>query len=152
MGRVQVAVEAPGTVAAAEALWMDTRRWPSFVDGLAHVARVDEPWPEPGGRLLWDSRPGGRGRVVERVLERRPGEGQTVGVEDERLEGEQSVSFAPGPEGVTVSLALDYRLKQGGPVRAVVDALFIRRALGDSLRRTAVRFARELAAEAEGLR
>ena len=152
MGRVQVSVEAPGTVAAAEALWLDTRRWPSFVDGLAHVANVHEPWPEAGGRLAWDSRPGGRGRVAERVLERRAGEGQKVRVEDERLEGEQTVAFARGPEGVTITLELDYRLKQGGPVRAVVDALFIRRALGDSLRRTAVRFARELAADLEGLR
>jgi hypothetical protein len=50
---------------------------------------------------------------------------------------------------VEISLALDYTLKGGGPLRPFTDFLFIRRAISDSLRRTVTRFARELRADAE---
>ena len=45
-------------------------------------------------------------------------------------------------------LRLDYELSSGGPLRVVADALFIRRALRDSLRRTVHRFAVEAEEEA----
>ena len=51
-----------------------------------------------------------------------------------------------------MALELDYELKQSGPVRALVDLLFIRRAVRDSLRRTLARFSREVSAELELLR
>jgi hypothetical protein len=39
------------------------------VDGLGHVFKVDEGWPRaPGAVAIWDSKPGGRGRVLERVV------------------------------------------------------------------------------------
>ena len=149
MGRTRVALDLPGSVAEAEALWYDTDRWPSFVDGFGHVVSRDEGWPGAGATLVWDSLPNGRGRVVERVVAQAPGDGQTVQVEDPRLRGRQTVAFAPVEDEVTISLALEYQLEQAGPLRAVVDALFIRRALRDSLRRTLVRFARELEADRE---
>ena len=136
MSRARVRTEMVGTVRGAEALWYDLRRWPAFVDGFGHLAKQDEEWPRAGARIVWDSRPGGRGRVVEQVAEYREGEGQRSDVEDERLTGTQEVTFEEASDGVVVTLGLDYRLKQRGPLRIVTDALFIRRAIADSLRRT----------------
>ena len=134
---------------AAEALWYDTSRWGSFVDGFAHVARLEGDWPAAGAQLTWDSRPHGRGRVIERVLWQKPGEGQGVEVEDERLAGRQTVRFEELEDGVGIELELDYRLKRTNPLTPLVDVLFVRRALAASLRRTLERFDRELAAEGD---
>lgn len=152
MGRVRVSVDVPGPILGAEELWYDRDRWSSFIDGFGHVARIDAGWPAEGATLVWDSRPGGRGRVVERSVAYEVRSGQTAEVEDERLRGTQTIGFAALEDGVEVTLALEYQLKDSGPLRAVVDVLFIRRALGDSLRRTLARFARELAADRELLR
>ena len=149
MGRARAEIEAPGRLTAAEALWYDSRRWATFVDGFGHLAKLDEGWPREGS-VVWDSHPGGRGRVVERVARYAAGDGQDLEVEDEKLTGTQSVRFAAaGEDRVRVSLELRYRLKRSYPFVEVVDALFIRRALRDSLARTLRRFAIELAAERE---
>ena len=92
---------------------------------------------------MWESRPGGRGRVVERVTAYETRSGQTLAVEDERLLGTQRVSFEPGPDGVEVALELEYELKERNPFTPLTDALFIRRALRDSMKRTLLQFARE---------
>jgi hypothetical protein len=63
------------------------------------------------------------------------------------MRGTQRVAFTPLEDGVEVTLALDYQLKQGSIVRPLLDILFIRRALRDSLRRTLARFDRELEEE-----
>jgi len=149
VGRVQVQIVADGRLTDAEALWYDTSRWPTFVDGFGHVVGVDPGWPREG-TVTWDSRPGGRGRVLERVVRYTAGDGQDAEVEDERITGTQSVRFAPYPEGgVGVALELRYQLKRAFPGSALVDAIFIRRAMRDSLARTLRRFAIELAAERE---
>jgi uncharacterized membrane protein len=148
MGRARAAIEVGGSVEDAEALWYDLQRWPTFIDGFARVVRSDG-WPAGGGTLVWDSTPAGRGRVVEHVTAQVDGEGQTAEVEDPRLSGTQTVAFSPLENGVGVTLALDYKLKQGGPLRALADLFFIGRAMRDSLRRTLVRFARELESGAE---
>jgi hypothetical protein len=147
MGRVRASIELPGLASEAEALWYDTRRWPTFVDGLHHVDRVTGDWPQAGSGVAWDSVPGGRGRVHERVTGYAPREGQTSEVEDERIRGTQRVSFAPSTDGVTVTVELRYRLKQ--PAMALMDFLFIRRPQRESLERTLRRFAIELATERE---
>jgi hypothetical protein len=152
MGRVRVGLDVPGSMAEAECLWYDVQRWPAFVDGFAHVVRREDAWPREGATLVWDSLPNGRGRVVERVTAYAQGRGQTAEVEDPRLHGTQTVAFESLDDGVGVTLALEYRLKQSGPLRAVTDVLFIRRAIRDSLRRTLVRFTRELASDREELR
>ena len=152
MATVRAQLDFEGTPAEAEALWFDLDRWPSFVDGFGHLGRVEANWPDAGGRLVWDSLPKGRGRVVERVVERVQGEGQIAEVEDPRLRGTQRLTFTPLEDGVGVTLELEYDLKQGGPLRRLTDALFVRRAIGDSLRRTLIRFGRELEADRELLR
>ena len=73
----------------------------------------------------------------------------TQSVFEERMTGVQAVTFAETDEGSTrVDIELDYELPQGGPLKAVTDFLFIRRALTDALRRTLRRFATEAAEEA----
>jgi hypothetical protein len=149
MGRVRARIDLPGQASAAEALWYDTRRWPAFVDGLKHVARVNGDWPRPGAEVVWDSHPGGRGRVLERVVEYEARRGQAVAVEDERIRGTQRVGFAPHEGGVAITLELDYALKDARLNFAPLDLLFIRRPQREALERTLRRFAAELRAEHE---
>jgi Polyketide cyclase / dehydrase and lipid transport len=145
----RAAIDVPGPIAAVEALWYDLRRWPNFIDGFGAVARREGEWPEKGARLVWDSRPRGRGRVVEEVLAYEPRTGQSVEVEDKQLLGTQRVRFAAFGETVRVELALAYRLKRADVWVPLTDLLFIRRALRDSLRRTLHRFARERVGDRE---
>jgi hypothetical protein len=144
MGSVRASVVVPGLASAAEALWYDQRRWPAFVDGLKHVARVEGNWPAAGSRVLWDSNPGGRGRVMERVLAYEPRTGQELAVEDEKIRGTQRVNFVPREGGVAVTLELRYELKESRPFMTLVDLLFVRRPQRESLERTLRRFANEL--------
>ena len=105
---------------------------------------------------MWDAPPGGRGRVIERVVAYEPRVGQELEVEDERLRGRRRVSFAPVDDGVTVALSLEYELKQRHALTWAVDVVSVRPATAASLRRTVARFARERVAdlewEAEGSR
>jgi uncharacterized membrane protein len=119
-----------------EALWYDVDRWAAWVDGFDAVVQRDEAWPRAGGRLVWQSTPHGRGRVVEQVSEQRAGGGQTALVDDEHLRGTQSVRFDDHGADTQVTLELDYRLRRSWPGAFVIDLLFIRRALGESLGRT----------------
>jgi uncharacterized membrane protein len=153
MGRARARIEVAGPISAAEELWYDLRRWPSFIEGFAHLAAAEGDWPRRGAEVSWDSVRAGRGRVVERVAEYEPRIGQTVEVDDPELSGRQRIAFEAREGGtVMVSLELEYRLKSPGFAGPVVDLLFVRRALGDSLRRTLVRFARELEADREAAR
>jgi len=142
VGRATASIRVPGRAADAEALWYDRLRWPAWVDGFAHAARVPDAWPT-AGTLLWNSRPGGRGRVLEEVVAYEARVGQTLRVEDERLRGTQRVAFSPASEYVLVRLELDYELKERTPVTPIVDRLFVRREITASLRRTLAGFARE---------
>jgi hypothetical protein len=135
----------------ALALWSDPARWPSFVEGFGHTTSVDRQWPEPGAKAIWESTPGGRGRVTETVTEL-DGASLSMQIFEDALTGTQTFAALPGPDGGSVvQLRLDYELAQGGPLRGVADWLFIRRALRDALRRTLHRFALE-AEEDAGLR
>ncbi len=142
MGRVKAEVTVAALASAAEELWYDTNRWPTFVDGLAHVAKVEGDWPR-AGRVLWDTRVDGRGRVDERVTVHEARVGQSVSVEDEKITGTQRVEFHPTSGGCRIVLALDYRLKMDPPRRQLID-FFTRRPMRDSLKRTLARFKREL--------
>jgi hypothetical protein len=151
MGKVKASIELPGFRASdAEALWYETNRWPTFVDGFSHVVSTEGDWPAAPSTLVWQSTPAGRGRVVERVTSYEARVGQTAEIEDPRMTATQRVSFAPKEGGVEVTLSLDYTLKQGGgPIKPVMDFLFIRRAISDALQRTVGRFGRELRADTE---
>jgi uncharacterized membrane protein len=142
-------VLAGASVADAEALWYDLGRRPSFIDGLARIERADGDWPAAGGRVVWSSPPGGRNRVVERVVSYEQGVTQRATVEDADIRANQTVRFAQRPEGCEIALELDYRPKREGPAGALTDAIFIRRRLRASLQRTLARFEIELAFERE---
>ena len=149
MSRVRADIQVPALASEAEALWYDTKRWPSFIDGLHHIARLEGEWPHAGARVLWDSNPGGRGRVQERVTAYTAREGQTLEVDDEKITGTQVLRFTPADGGAIVSLELRYELKAASPWMALVDLLYIRRTQRESLERTLRRFRTELAAERE---
>ena len=150
MGRAKASISVPGRAADAEALWYDPHRWAAWVDGFGHVNRLEGDWPDVGARLVWDSPPRGRGRVQEVVTAYEARAGQTREVEDERLHGFQTVSFeSAGADDVRVTLTLDYELKNRHLFTPLVDGLYIRRELSDSLRRTLTRFGHERRAEAE---
>ena len=134
----------------ARELWTDVRRWPTFVEGFSSAVELSGDWPEEGSKLVWQSTKAGRGRVTERVSECGP-ERFTTEVYEDALTGTQTVSFAAVSEGSGVELRLEYELTRYGPLRAVADVLFIRRALRDALRRTLHSFAVE-AEEESGLR
>jgi Polyketide cyclase / dehydrase and lipid transport len=146
--------EARGTVAlepaAALELWLDTERWPSFVEGFARVTEPDPSWPGTGARIAWESIPGGRGQVTERIVERDGGRVVSQVFED-ALSGTQTVTVREAPAGAAIEVELEYTLARGGPFRELADVIFIRRALRDALRRTLLRFAVEAEEEA-GLR
>ncbi len=139
---VRAVTTVPAGPEAALALWSDVRRWPTFVEGFAHVVEASRDWPREGARLVWQSNPSGRGRVTEKVIESGPSLLRTQVYED-ALVGEQSVTVEPTEEGARVELRLEYELARSGPLRGIADVLFIRRALRDSLRRTLERFAVE---------
>ena len=147
MGRASASTVVPGRPAEAEALWYDRHRWPAWVDGFGHVVRLEGPWPEVGARLVWQSPAKGRGLVQERVLSYEPRTGQAVEVEDERMLGTRTVAFEPVGDEVRVTVALEYELKEAGPLTPVLDAVFVRRGVRESLRRTLVRFGHERRAE-----
>jgi hypothetical protein len=142
MGRVRAEVMVAALASAAEELWYDTARWPTFVDGLAHVAKVEGDWPRTG-RVLWDAKVDGRGRVDERVVEHEARVGQTLRIEDEKITGTQRIEFRPDGAGCQDALVLEYRLKMDPPQRQLID-VFVRRPMRDSLKRTLQRFKREL--------
>jgi uncharacterized membrane protein len=124
----------------ARDLWADLDRWPTFVDGFASALERPPEWPAEGSKLVWQSTAAGRGRVTERVVESAP-DRIVTDVFEEALNGTQTVRFRPSEEGGSVvELSLEYELSEGGPLRALSDALFIRRAQRDALRRTLRRF------------
>ena len=158
MGLARESVVVPLAPERAAALWTDVRRWPTFVEGFGHALALDPSWPAAGAKPVWESRPGGRGRVTERVLEYEPGRRIETEVLEEALSGRQTVSFEPaeGPpaggggaatDPTRVELELDYELQRFGALRPIADVLFIRRALSDSLARTLRRFATEAVEE-----
>jgi hypothetical protein len=150
MGRARASVLLRGTrIADAERLWYDRVRMPSFVDGMKQVLEIEGDYPQAGSRIVWESFPGGRGRVTERVVAYEQRVGQEVETLDPKTRGRQRVGFGADGDDVRMTLELEYELLEPGPFSPITDLFFIRRAQGDALRRTLTRFARELAEEAE---
>jgi Polyketide cyclase / dehydrase and lipid transport len=132
-------------------LWSDVRRWPTFIDDFGHPESVDPEWPATGSKLVWQSKPHGRGRVTQKVVVSEPPNRLQMLIFEDRLSGTQIATFDRGEDGRTVfGLELEYTLTRQGVLSAITDFLFIRRALRDSLVRTCRRFASE-AAEETGL-
>jgi hypothetical protein len=140
--------EVPLTPEAALRLWTDVSRWSSFVEGFARLVELDPGWPAEGSRVIWESVPAGRGRVTEKVTGGDPGRFATLVFED-RLAGRQTFRAIESEGGARVELSLEYTLTKYGPLGALADVIFIRRALRDSLRRTLTRFGVEAREDAE---
>ena len=150
MSSVRVAAAVPLGPEAAVALWSDPRRWPAFVEGLDRIVEQSPDWPAEGARLVWESGGPGRGRVTEKVAASSPTRFATH-VYEQRLAGLQAFEALEDARGSRIELSLDYELAGAGPLRAVTDALFVRRAVRDALARTLRRFVIEAEEEA-GLR
>jgi hypothetical protein len=146
MSTVTVTQTFPGSMHEAESCWYDTGAWSRWVDGLARVANVSGDWPTTGATVVWESGPAGRGRVTERVAAFEPLGGQTNDVQDDSIDGRQTVAFTPVEDGVAIQLTLEYRIRQRSILTPLVDLLFVRRAMSMSLRSTLARFGAELAA------
>lgn len=145
MARISRVTHLPGPISAAEELWYDLRRRPSFIDGFGSLTKVEGDWPDVGGRVVWNSPAGGRGAVAEKVDWFEDRTGQALYLEDEELRGTQTIRFEPAADGqVRVTLALDWELKEGGPIK---DWVLVRRRIGESLRRTLVRYRTERIAD-----
>ena len=129
MSRARASIDLPEVrISQVEALWYDRARWQGFVDGLHHVELVEGAYPESGARVVWASHPGGRGRVIERVISYEPRVGQTLAMEDERTTGTQSVAFSALEDGARVALELDYAIRTRlGELVPVTQELDLRR-------------------------
>lgn len=139
---MSVVVEGPGI--EAEQLWYDRSRWASWIDGFAHLSKLDGPWPQAGARRVWVTPPGGRGLVSETVVAYVAGDGQTLAIEDERVSGVQRVRFET--DGVRTRITL--RLELAPKTRlAPARAWWLRRQLRGALERSLRRFSFELEAE-----
>jgi hypothetical protein len=147
VARIERTGFAPVTPIVARRLWVDTNRWPTFVDGFGHVLAIDEQWPDPGSKVVWESGPAGRGRVTERIREISD-KAVASEVFDSQMSGIQAIRFEPTDDGCDVFLSVDYELASSGPLRRLTDVLFIRRALAMALERTLRRFSTEAADEA----
>ena len=139
------------TPEAALRLWTDVDRWSTFVEGFAHTLERSAEWPAAGSRVVWESTPSGRGRVTEKVMEGEGPDRFVTTVFEDRLHGTQTFRVVESEAGSRAELSLEYRLTKYGPLSAVADAIFIRRAIRDMLRRTLSRFSVEAEEEA-GLR
>jgi Polyketide cyclase / dehydrase and lipid transport len=139
------------TPEAALRLWSDPDRWATFVEGFARVLERDPDWPGGGAKLVWESTPAGRGRVTEKVVEAEGADRFVTQVFEDRLQGRQTFRVVESEGGSRAELALEYELTKYGALGAIADAIFIRRAIRDSLRRTLRRLAVEAEEEA-GLR
>jgi Polyketide cyclase / dehydrase and lipid transport len=104
------------------------------------VDAVEGDWPRGGATVTWQSGPAGRGHVTERVISYEPLAGQTLEISDDSIRGEQTVMFAPEQADVRVTLSLAYRITRRSPITPLIDLLFIRRAMVDSLDLTLTRF------------
>jgi hypothetical protein len=135
VSRVSASITVPGRAVQAERVWYDPSRWASWIEGFGHVVSLDDSWPRKGARRLWDSLPQGRGRVSERVVAYEMRTGQTLAVEDGRMEATQRVSFEPQPDSVKITLSLEYRLKDRNvltPIAATSRPASVRAAASDT--------------------
>ncbi len=150
--RARASLVVDGRISEAEALWYDTARRPTIVDGFHHAVSADPPGPRRA-HSCGTRCPTAAARVVETVLRYEPRVGQTARVEDTATTGTQEIAFAATPdERVRVTLALDWTLKERrlGPLVWSSTCSSSGRAQREALARTLVRLGRELAAEREG--
>ncbi len=155
MSEVSAEIEAEVPIADAWRLYFEPELWPAWVDGFGRVERADG-YPEVGGVLVWSSNPAGRGRVAERVLAHEDRRLHVVSFEDPSTTGTLEVRFEMAPAGAgggearttRISQQLSYALRDGGPLSALTDRLFIRGQMRGSLERSLADLRGELLAAA----
>ncbi len=154
MSEVTAAIEAAVPIADAWSLYFDPERWRSWADQFDSTVSSDG-YPEVGGTLVWQSNAAGRGRVAERVLAHEERRLHIVSFEDPSTTGTLEVRFemaAAGPGGdsrkTRIEQRLDYSLREGGPLTAITDRLFIRGQMRSSLERSLADLRGELLAAA----
>jgi len=140
--RAVIVVEAPGI--EAEQLWHDRSRWASWIDGFAHLEKLEGEWPEAGARRVYSSQAKGRSLVSERVMRVEAGSGVTLIVEDERVTATQVVRFESDGVRTRVTVEVEAQPKEKMPPG---QRWWWRRKHGESLARTLQRFSYELAAD-----
>ena len=137
-----VIVQGPGV--EVEQLWHDRSRWASWIDGFAHLSKLDDEWPLEGARRVWVTPPGGRGLIAETVTAYTAGAGQTLAAEDARVRTVQRVRFESDGSRTRITVELEHEPKERlAPARR----WWLRRQSGNALRRTLKRFSYEFAAE-----
>ena len=141
MKTVVATIVVPGPPIEAEQLWHDSSRWASWIDGYGQLLKSEGEWPLEGARRIRQSRDG---IVAERVIDHRAGRSHAVFIEDERVSGQQRVRFEGDASATRITLELDVSTKQRMPP---AREWWLRRKLGESLRRTLLRLSYELAAE-----
>ena len=137
-------VEAPGI--EAEQLWHDRSRWPSWIDGFAHLEKLEGEWPEVGARRVWSSRVAGRALVSEKVMRVDAGSGLTLITEDERTTATQQVRFETDGVRTRITVEIEAQPKVKMPPG---QRWWWRRKRAESLARTLQRFSYELAADSD---
>jgi len=149
MSRVTASVTVNASLAEVWNYYFDPEGWTAWVDGFGRVESSSR-YPEVGGTLRWTSGPAGRGEVTERVLEHEPRRLHRVSFEDPEVAGELKVTFAIEGEGTVIAQEQDYRLRRGGPLAKLTDALFIRSQMRGSLGRSLGRLKLEIEEVAAG--
>jgi hypothetical protein len=157
MRAVTASITCSATVHQAITAWCETERWPQWVEGLEEVVSVTSEWPAAGGIVRWRSSPAGRGHVTERILAYEPLRSVESEIIDDQVTARQLVTFTPaGPPATTagppaedrteVTVDFGYRITRRSPITPVIDWLFVRPAMTNSLRTTLSRFAAEVRA------
>ena len=140
MGRAGASVEVAAPLADVWELLTDPARWASWVDGFDSLIGVDG-FPEVGGTATWRSTPAGRGTVTERVLENEPRRLLRTGYEDPGSSGEVRTTVAIVAEGgneprTRIEQEVEYSPNIRGPLRPLIDWLFVRPQMRRSLERS----------------
>jgi hypothetical protein len=141
---ITASVVVEGPAVEVEQLWHDPSRWASWIDGFAHLSRLDDDWPQAGARRVWVTPPGGRGLISETATAYTAGSGHGLEFEDERVRGLQQVRLES--DGVRTRITVTIDLATKAPL-APARKWWLRRQLGDSLRLSLRRFSYELAAD-----
>jgi uncharacterized protein YndB with AHSA1/START domain len=135
VSRISASVRVNASLAEVWDRYFDPDGWPAWVDGFGRV-ESSTGYPQAGGSLCWASGAAGRGEVTERVLEHEPRRRHRVSFEDPETQGELEVTFTIQGDGTLVTQEQQYRLRRGGPLARVTDALFIRSQMRGSLARS----------------
>jgi hypothetical protein len=141
---ITASVVVEGPAVEVEQLWHDRSRWASWIDGFAHLSKLDDHWPQEGARRVWVTPPRGRGLISETTTAYTAGGGHTLEFEDERVRGAERVRLESDGAWTRITVTIDLTTKgRLAPARK----WWLRRQFADALRRSLRRFSYELAAD-----